>query len=373
LKIQPFELERWQSIWENKVELNISESGVEPLTVHELVDDPAALEKILNVRLGYPQTNGSEELRGRVALLYPGARTEHVLVTTGGAEANFLSTWSLVEPGDEVVFCQPNYLQISALAQSFGATVKPLWLREELQWQPDLDDLAHLVTPKTRFIAMCNPNNPTGAVLSEAAMDAVVAAASRVGAWIICDEIYTGAELDGVRTPTFWGRYDRVLATGGLSKAFGLPGLRTGWVIGPPRVIEQLWSYHDYASMAPTMLADRLASYALEPVRRERIYERTRGILRANYPIIKAWAKKHHGDLSHIPPKAGAIAWFGIRGSAETNNMAEELRARHGVLIVPGEQTGMKGYFRIGYGGHPPTIERALERVDQVLARAVAA
>jgi hypothetical protein len=220
---------------------------------------------------------------------------------------------------------------------------------------------------------MCNPNNPTGAVLSEAAMDAVVAAASRVGAWIICDEIYTGAELDGVRTPTFWGRYDRVLATGGLSKAFGLPGLRTGWVIGPPRVIEQLWSYHDYASMAPTMLTDRLASYALEPVRRERIYERTRGILRANYPIIKAWAKKHHGDLSHIAPKAGAIAWFGIRGSAETNNMAEELRARHGVLIVPGEQTGMKGYFRIGYGGHPPTIDRALERVDQVLARAVLA
>ena len=262
MKIQPFELERWQSIWENKVELNISESGVEPLTVHELVDDPAALEKILNVRLGYPQTNGSEELRGRVAQLYPGARTENVLVTTGGAEANFLSTWSLVEPGDEVVFCQPNYLQISALAQSFGATVKPLWLREELQWQPDLEDLAHLVTPKTRFIAMCNPNNPTGAVLSVAAMDAVVAAASRVGAWIICDEIYAGAELDAVRTPTFWGRYDRVLATGGLSKAFGLPGLRTGWVVGPPRVIEQLWSDHDYLSMAPTMLTDRLASYA---------------------------------------------------------------------------------------------------------------
>src|ERR1700683_1211498 len=150
LKIQPFELERWQSIWENKVELNISESGVEPLTVHELVDDPAALEKILNVRLGYPQTNGSEELRGRVAQLYPGARTENVLVTTGGAEANFLSTWSLVEPGDEVVFCQPNYLQISGLAHSFGTTVKPFSLREELQWQPDLNDLADLVTPKTR-------------------------------------------------------------------------------------------------------------------------------------------------------------------------------------------------------------------------------
>src|ERR1700685_2279258 len=121
------------------------------------------------------------------------------------------------------------------------------------------------------------------------------------------------------------------------------------------------------------MLTDPLASYALEPIRRERIYERTRGILRANYPIIKAWAKKHLGDLSHVPPKAGAIAWFGIRGGADTNNMAEELRARHGGLIVPGEQTGMQGHFRVGCGGNPPTIERALERVDQVLARAVVA
>jgi aspartate/methionine/tyrosine aminotransferase len=373
MKIQPFELERWQSIWEHKVELNISESGVEPLRVEELVDDPEILRRILNVRLGYPQTNGSEQLRSLIADLYPGARPENVLLTCGGAEANFLCTWALVEPGDEVVFMEPNYLQISGLAEAFGATVKPFWLKEELQWAPDLDDLTRLVTPKTRFIAICNPNNPTGAILSEPAMNAIVAAASRVGAWIVTDEVYRGAELEGPMTPSFWGKYNRVLATGGLSKAFGLPGLRTGWIVGPAEMIERLWSYHDYASMAPMMLTDHLASLALEPARRSRLLERTRGILRRNYPILRDWAKRHDASITHIPPRAGAIAWFGVRGGRDTAAMAEELRVRKGVLIVPGEQLGMPSYFRVAYGGDASVLERALARVDEVLARAVSA
>ncbi|MFY9531200.1 MAG: aminotransferase class I/II-fold pyridoxal phosphate-dependent enzyme [Candidatus Acidiferrales bacterium] len=373
MKIQPFELERWQSIWEHKVELNISESGVEPLRVEELVDDPEILRRILKVRLGYPQTNGSEGLRSRIAELYPGARAENVLLTCGSAEANFLCTWALLEPGDEVVFMEPNYLQIAGLVEAFGGTVKPLWLKEELQWAPDLDDLARLVTTKTRFIAICNPNNPTGAILSAKAMDAVVAAASRVGAWIVTDEVYRGAELDGQMTPSFWGKYDRVLATGGLSKAFGLAGLRTGWVVGPAEMIERLWSYHDYASMAPAMLTDHLASLALEPARRSRLLERTRNILLKNYPVLRDWAKRHAGLITHIPPRAGAIAWFGVRGGRDTAAMAEELRVRKGVLLVPGEQLGMGSYFRIGFGGDAGTLERALARVDEVLARAVSA
>src|SRR5215469_6885703 len=123
MEIKPFELERWQSIWENKVELNISESGVLPLTTKELVEDARSLETILGLPQVYPQTNGSEELRSRIADFYPGAKAENVLVTCGGSEANFISTWSIVEPGDEVVFMLPNYMQINGLAKSFGASV----------------------------------------------------------------------------------------------------------------------------------------------------------------------------------------------------------------------------------------------------------
>src|SRR5919201_3716457 len=165
MKILPFELERWQSRWENLVELNISESGVLPLSVAELVEDKETLAGILQPPLGYPQTNGSEETRARVAELYPGATAANVLVTTGCAEANFLITWALLEPGDEVVFMVPNYMQIGFLAASFGANVRELRLREELRWSFDPDDLHRLVNQRTRLIAICNPNNPISEVM----------------------------------------------------------------------------------------------------------------------------------------------------------------------------------------------------------------
>jgi aspartate/methionine/tyrosine aminotransferase len=367
MQMEPFELERWQSNWENKVELNISESGVLPLTTAELVGDAAALERMLDLRQGYPQTNGSEELRSRIAELYPGARAENVLVTCGGSEANFISTWALIEPGDEAVFMVPNYMQVAGLARPFGATVKPLWLRENLNWGIDPDDLNLLVTNKTRLMAICNPNNPTGALLDASARDAMVSAAAKVGAWILADEVYRGAEFAGPMTASFWRSYDRVLCTGGLSKAYGLPGLRTGWVVAPANMIERLWGYHDYTSIAPTVLTDRLASIALEPVRRQWILDRTRKILDQNYRALKQWLDSRPHDFLHIPPKAGAIAWVRLLAEKDSARMAEELRVRKSVLLVPGEQLGMNSYLRFGFGGEADHLRRALARIDEYL------
>jgi aspartate/methionine/tyrosine aminotransferase len=368
VQIAPFELERWQSVWEHRVELNISESGVLPLSFEELVERQEDRQRILAQRLGYPQTNGSEELRANIAALYPGARPENVLVTCGCSEANFIVTWSQLEAGDEVVFMLPNYMQVGGLARAFGATVKPLWLREQLRWAPDLDELRRLVTPKTRLIAICNPNNPTGAVLGEKAIEEICAVASKVGAWILADEVYRGAEFDGKLSPSFWGRYDRALCTAGFSKAFGLPGLRTGWVLGPPKTVESLWGYHDYTSIGPAMLTDRLAALALEPVRCGQILERTCRILRENYPIVGEWVGRHADLFTHVPPRAGAIAWIGSRKEWNTAELAEALRSRKGVLIVPGEQLGMESYFRIGFGYGANHLHQALARVDEMLA-----
>jgi hypothetical protein len=235
MQIEQFELERWQSVWENKVELNLSESGVDPLTTLGLVPDAEQLRKILDVPLLYPQTNGSEELRSRVAGMYPGAKAENVLVTCGGSEANFVSTWALIEPGDEIVFMLPNYMQMAGLARSFGATVKPLWLRESLDWTINVDDLPRVVTSKTKLIAICNPNNPTGSVLRDDMREAIVNAAAKVGAWVLADEVYRGAELNGETTATFWGGYERILCTGGLSKAYGCDGRK---IVELPRLHE---------------------------------------------------------------------------------------------------------------------------------------
>jgi len=244
--------------------------------------------------------------------------------------------------------------------------VKPLWLREPLEWGINVDDLTRTVGAKTKVIAICNPNNPTGATLRDDMRAAIVTAAAKVGAWILSDEVYRGAELDGELTPTFWGSYDKVLCTGGLSKAYALPGLRTGWVVGPAKTIEQLWGYHDYTSIGPTMLTDRLASIALEPSRRAWILERTRGILRKNYPPLKAWFDSHSDLISHVPPKAGAIAWAGLRDGRSTARMMDEMKKR-GVLMVSGEQLGMPTYFRVGFGSHPEQLTEALGRIDSWL------
>ncbi len=367
MQVRRFELERWQSVWENQVELNLSESGVQPLSVRELVENSAALDRLLAVPLGYPQTNGTEELRERIAALYPGAGPENVLVTNGCAEANFLLTWALLEPGDVVVFMQPNYMQIGGLVHGLGARVRPLWLRDELRWAPNLDDLAKLVTEKTRLLAVCNPNNPTGAVLTLEAMEAVCAAASRTGAHLLADEVYRGAEREDELTPSFFGRYERAVCTGGLSKAYGLPGLRTGWIVGPAELIERLWSHKDYTTIAATTLSDRLAALALEPARRRRLLERTRSLLRRNYPLVCHWIEQHAGRLTHVPPAAGAIAWVGCPGM-DTATLAETALAQQSVLLTPGEQFGMPGYLRIGYGGDAGHLHEALARLDKLLA-----
>jgi aspartate/methionine/tyrosine aminotransferase len=201
MKIEHFKMERMQSTWENEVEHNLSESGVHPLALREILS-PEELGELQGIPLGYSQSNGTQELRELVAGLYPGATADHVLATNGSSEANYLTIWRNVEPGDEAVFMMPNYMQMWGLVRAFGAALKPLWLKEGLSWAPDLDELAKLVTPKTKLIIVTNPNNPTGAVLSGKAMSALVDVASRVGAWIVADEIYQGAERSGETTPS---------------------------------------------------------------------------------------------------------------------------------------------------------------------------
>jgi aspartate/methionine/tyrosine aminotransferase len=368
VKLEPFALERMQSTWENRVAWNLADSGVHPLRLEELAitaEDRAAL---FGQELGYTQTNGTPELRLAIAGMYPGAGGEHVNVTNGGSEANLIAVWHLVERGDEVVMMMPNYMQMRGIARAFGAAVRPWTLIEkDSRWRADLDALEALVTPATRLILICNPNNPTGARLDADELDGICRIAGRVGAWVISDEIYRGAELDSVDTPTVWGRYDRAIVTSGLSKAFGLPGLRIGWVVAPPPLIEELWGVHDYTTIGPGALNDRLARVAL--ARREFVIARTRGIVSANYPVVKKWIEKRAPALTHIAPEAGAIAFVRYRQPINSTSLVERLRDEHSVLLVPGDHFDMDGYLRIGFGNHPAYLTSALELVGDVLDR----
>jgi aspartate/methionine/tyrosine aminotransferase len=369
MRVEPFDLERLQSTYENEVEFNLSESGVQPLRLGELVHDSASRDALLEEVLRYTQTNGTPPLRERIASIYPGATLDHIQVTNGGSEANYLATWNLVEPGDEVVAMTPNYKQIWSLARAFGATVTdwPL-VSDGGRWRMDLDALDRLVTPQTRLIIICNPNNPTGARFGAADLDRVAAIAARHGSWLLADEIYRGAERDGQETPSMWGRYDRVIVTSGLSKAYGLPGLRVGWVAATPALVEALWGYHDYTTIAPGALSDALARRALEPARRTAILERTRALLNRNFPIVASWLDSHGGLFSYVPPDAGAIVYARYHHPINSTELVTRLRTEHGVLVVPGDHFGMDGYLRLGFGEEAGYLRRALDRVASAIA-----
>jgi aspartate/methionine/tyrosine aminotransferase len=371
MKLEPFAMERMQSTYENEVEFNLSESGVYPLSVRELLADPHDWDGVLDQPLVYTQSNGTRELRARIAALYRGATIDHIEVTNGGSEANYIVTWKLVEPGDEVVLMVPNYMQTWGLSRAFGGTVREWKLRPDgtaKRWVADIGDLKRLVTSKTRLIIICTPNNPTGARLTETELDDICRVAGQHGAWILSDEIYRGAERDGRESPSIWSRYERVVVTSGLSKAYGLPGLRIGWIVGPPDFTAATWAYHDYTTIAPGALSDRLARAALAPERRQRLLGRTRTIMRDNFPVLERWLSSQPGAFTWIPPEAGAICYAQYHYDMNSLELATRLRTEKSVLIVPGDHFGMDRYIRFGYGERPEYLRAGLARVAELLA-----
>ena len=367
MKIEIFELERTQSLYENTVDYNLTESGVHPYTLEELLDKEE-IENLLSLRLGYGQTNGSIELREAVSRLYPGADLDNVLITNGSAEANFINIWCNLEPGDELLLMVPNYMQMSGIARSFGVTVKPFHLKEELNWGPDLEEIKALITPRTKMIAVCNPNNPNGAVLSEEGMKEIVRLAKEADAWIYSDEVYRGAELDGKEIPSFFGLYDKVIACWGLSKSYAFPGLRIGWLVGPKKANEQCWACHDYTSISSGMLSNHVAALVLQPDRRMKVLNRNRKVLKENLSALQEWTDKHGDLFSFITPRAGGIAFLKYSMNINSSELMTQLREEKSVLIVAGDLFGMDHYLRIGFGAEKNYLIKGLSLFDELLS-----
>lgn len=366
---QPFVMEHAMGKWETLVDYNLSESGVHPLLLRDLLDnDPESIERFLNVELNYPQVNGTLALREHIAALYDGATPDNVLVTVGAAEANFLTMSSLVEPGEAVAIMVPNYLQVWGVAKNRGLAVNTFALSEDDRWSVGLDALHEAVTPATKLIAVCNPNNPTGRIMTEPEMDAVVQAADAVGAWILADEVYAGAErLTDRQTPSFYGRYDKVVAMGSLSKAYGLPGLRIGWAVGPTDTLEEMWLRHDYVAITATMMANQLAAHALSPEVRPKLLARTRGYIRSGYPVLEEWLAQHGNTFSVVAPEAAAIAFVRYHLEVNSTELYDRLRAEKSVLVVPGDHFGLDHYLRISYGLPHDYLRAGLDRIHELI------
>ena len=366
---QPFAMERYMSKYEQAVDYNLSDSGVHPLMLSELLgEDPAHLKKLLATEINYAHANGNPDLRQNIAALYKGATQENVLVTTGAIEANYNTLRALVAPGEEIIVMLPNYMQIWGIARNSGLNLKTFHLSQANDWAPDMAELEENLTERTKLIAICNPNNPTGRILTTPEMDKIISLAARSGAWILADEVYAGAErLTDVETPSFYGCYDKVMAVGSLSKAYGLPGLRIGWVAGPAEAVDAVWAWHEYNTLSASIITNQLAALALSPEIRPRILRRTREYIRRGYPVLQRWMARHPGTFSLRPPEAAAIAFVRYQLDMNSSELVDRLRREKSVLIVPGDHFGLDHYVRISFGLPHDYLEPGLERCHELL------
>lgn len=362
MKIEEFALERIQSLYENTIPLNLSDSGVHPMSLRDLLSKDE-LEEVLSLELGYGWTNGGISLREAIAALYHGRGVDDVIVTNGSAEANFLMVMSLLEPGDEILVFTPNYLQIYGWARAIGVDVKTVAHRESNRWAPDLARLRQTMSHKTRLITICHPNNPTGAFLDKAGMQELVAVADRYGAYLHADEVYKGSELEGGEPPSFADLYDKAIVTNGLSKAMALPGLRIGWLVGQSARIYEAWQRKDYTSITTAAISEYVAERVLQPRRRARVLDRSKSILRDNLQLLCDWVDECAEHVSLIPPRAGGMAFVRYNAEINSTELVHRLREDKGVLLLPGDVYGLDGYFRIGIGAPRDHLEPGLKRI----------
>ena len=364
--IERFEMERMQSTWENLVDYDMSESGVRPLTLRELVDMGFDLDAFLDQPLGYSQSNGTIELRERLTAIYPGTTVDNIEVTNGTSEANYLIALSQLRPGDEVAMEVPNYMQmpVSPAAWAPRPDVSPA---RGHRMGTRLGRVRARGHEQTRLLYLSNPNNPTGSILSDRAMTRICERCEATGTWILADEVYLGAEIDRPRTTSFWGRSERVIVTSGLSKAYGIPGVRIGWLVGPADLVDECWTQHDYLTIGPNKMSDRIARIAVEPANREKCYSRTRDILRHNLPIARQWVSGFGGRLTWKEPQAGAIGLVKYDAPAPSLDIADRVRTRQSTLIVPGVHVGMEGHLRLWLGGREEFLREGLRRVAEEL------
>lgn len=371
MKIRPFGVEEWMNTYENDAVANIAETCVDSLTVEALLDlsgrKEPLLEQIRSLRLSYGDIPGSDRLRDLVAGLYARQSRDNVLIMNGGAAANFLSLYTLVEAGDEVVSVWPTYQQLTSIPESFGATVKLLPLEPEGAFLPDVERLKALVSEKTRLICINNPNNPTGALMERPLLEAVVDVARSVGAWIHCDEVYRGLVHEpGLEIPSVADLYEKGISTGSLSKTYSLAGLRLGWIVGPADFIARCFSRRDYTTISCGRIDDLLGSVALEA--REALLERNLSIVRRSAAVLREWVDGE-ARLDWVPPKAGTTAFIRYDYDLPSEVFCRRLFEGDGTFIVPGSAFDRDRWFRIGYAFDPVMLRQGLDRISAFLRR----
>jgi aspartate/methionine/tyrosine aminotransferase len=366
MHIAPFEIERFYDRWEFTAELMLSSSDCESLAVSDLLAlEPDAQQRLSQLTLGYTEVAGSLELREAVASRYEHTAPQDVLTLAAAEEGIFLAYHALLESGDHVVVESPCYGSAVEVARSTGATVS-LWERSHEQgWRYDVEALEALLSERTKLIYINSPHNPTGSQMSHEVFQQVVELARARSIVLLSDEVYRGLEHEPAdRLPNACDTYERALSLNTVSKAYGLPGLRIGWLAcrdgAVLEAIRQLKLYTTICSSAPSEL---LVALALR--HGDELVERCRRIVLANVPLLDEFLAKRSERFEWVRPSAGPIGFVRSLTHSDTREWCEQIAELAGVLLLPGAVYGQPAHIRFGFGRE--NCFQALARLDSYL------
>jgi hypothetical protein len=305
----------------------------------------------------------------RVTGLEQSNKPDDVLITAGAAEANFLAITQLLREADEIIVDTPGWPQALVLAEAKGVTIKRLRRKEENDWHFEMKELEQLISPNTRLIFICNPNNPTGQILQEDALKEVIRLADTVGAYLLCDEVYAGLEWESERIPSVAGLYERGISTGSVSKSLGLQGLRTGWLISQDaKLIRDALILRENSSEIMNVMGEHIAEIALRPERYEQAIANARAEAKTNLDMLDAFITSRP-ELSWQRPAAGLIGLCRLHLAMTGESFAKRLLERpYQTFVIPGIAYDCPQHLRLGVGGGKTVkLELGLERLARCL------
>jgi hypothetical protein len=303
----------------------------------------------LDHELLYGDTRGSDELRALIAQTYRGIESNSVLVTTGTAEANFLTLTSLLEPNDEVILVVPTYFQAYGIIRQLGARAKLVSLEEKEGYALPFEKLKHAFSRRTKLVFYTNPNNPTGVTASVSDVRAICEMAQERRAFVLCDEVLRGLEMDGGLSASPAELYEKGISTASLSK-LGIRGIRIGWVVASDRkVLEQAWELKDYTTLSHSGLSEKIASAAMKPEKLKWLRERAQRSFRNGRTDLMEWVNREPTLLTCVSPSAGGSAFPQYLATVNSIAFGEGLLKAEGVLIAPGIYFGLDQHFRIKF------------------------
>jgi aspartate/methionine/tyrosine aminotransferase len=365
VQLSPFRIERFYARHEFTTRYMLSSSDCQSRTIAELLElEPDAHERLLNQWCGYTESLGAPELRKAIADLYQSTGPDDVIVASCAEEGILLVQSALLGPGDHAVVETPCYESALALARSAGAEVSAWQRRFDDGWHHDLDDLERLLTPRTRVLYINQPHNPTGTLMSHATFERVVELARERDIVLFCDEVYRELEHDpAARLPAACDTYERAVSLGSISKTYGLPGLRIGWLAcRDPEIRARLVTLKDYTTICASAPSELLVALALR--HRQVLAARNLEIVHHNLPLLDAFFERHSSMFEWVRPTAAPIAFPRLEGVADVDGLCAAL-AQAGVLLLPGSVYDEPRHVRVGFGR--ADMPQALELFEEVL------